>query len=218
MSEVPQWPYVLETVWGVKLSQKLDSSGQSEWQRWQEELSRDIGGLYDEDICEAIRMAADDRGTKRYGKPSVRDMRIWIFTLFKTRSGGRDEGDGIPENVTVQAGADCEHITQERTTMSALRQAIARAPDMDAMWIEICKPSNTAQCVVLEEYAKTVLPSFKRPDQSGGLGFTVALAELDYDTEQSQQIDETPDWQLEAAGIEVRAKRNLDRLTKGDGA
>ncbi len=198
MSEIPQWPYILETIWGVKLSQKLDSSGKSEWQRWQEELSREISGLYDEDICEAIRMAADDRGTKRYGKPTVRDMRIWIFTLFKSRRGETPDDSNVPEHVTILGGSDCEHITREQTTMSALKREIGLAPESDEMWAIICKPSNPAQCVALEEHARSVLPSFQRPDQSAGLGLMVALAELGYDKGKSQRTDVIPAGQADA--------------------
>jgi len=153
----PKWPFVLLDLFKVKLSTKSPAEGiDPEYVRWQEQISRGLDNLTDEDICRAIELAADDPELNRY-KPDAKQVRIWIFKMWHVAKSERTQ-----TNVNDAVywfdwdGNDLTTLHPTHGRMSALQREIDEAAVVrawDTMWDVISRPAGCGKCHELEAYA-----------------------------------------------------------------
>ncbi len=159
----PKWPYKLNDLFGVTLSDKPDSSGDSPYVRWEREMCRKIHNLTDEDICEALELGADLQKGARYGKPTISEIRMWIFMLFNKRQAGRSASGFVGNTAEIVVGPDCDSVIMQEIPIASLRNMIRTAATDEEIFEIVCMPRDSGQCHALEEYAVMTRPDYKRP-------------------------------------------------------
>lgn len=125
-----EWPTVLEAFFGVKLTA-------AQVQMWEAELMDDISDLTKAEICRAIRARTWREDAKRFGKPTLRDLRIWIYQYR------RDDKPAL-----------------QGDTLADYKARINQAKDHDARWDIICEPRRDGENDELADYVKTRWPDF----------------------------------------------------------
>jgi len=78
------WYHMLEDYYGVTLAN-------DKGRRWLGELQADITGLDDTELAEAIKASTFRDRPKYAGKPTLQDLRIWVFML---RKASREDREG----------------------------------------------------------------------------------------------------------------------------
>jgi len=153
----PRWPYVIKDLYGVSIKMTPPngvSSVPSEFARWEEEITRGLSHVYDEDICDAIRFSVDCHEDRNYkGKPTARDVRIWIFAMWKAQRKHvltDAEEAGEPEIVVFRDDVPRRTPVSMATLMHRIDQS---GEDPGGMWAQICSPISHIHCRALEEHA-----------------------------------------------------------------
>jgi len=78
-----RWPLLLEAFFNVTLTAKQEGT-------WTEELGRELSNLTDHEVCQAIRAASFMHRNPKLGKPTAKDVRIWV-SMWR-----REQADQVP--------------------------------------------------------------------------------------------------------------------------
>lgn len=127
-----------------------------EKERWPREISEDLDGVTQDELCEAIRFAVKNRKKGTYdGKPDVEQLEIWVKWYRKQRAIDR-------------SGA--WSVKTEQGFLNMLKARMREAPDNLKRWDILSDPMRACgaprdctllECAQLEDWARGEWPEFE---------------------------------------------------------
>lgn len=158
-----QWTDSLSDYFKVDLSDE-DSC------RWWDDLKRTIKDLDNAELCDAIRQASFDDRSKYAGKPCLKDLRIWVYSLRKRQRGPDNPDDDKQEYVNMLRG---EIMKAHRAGNHSKIWNIICCPEY-VSGVNVNRSTAADECASLESFAESEC-GFTRPDRSGAIDEIRAL-------------------------------------------
>ena len=160
-----EWTDLMQAYYGLSLS-KVEQS------IWSKELMDNEHGINttNTELCEAIRARINDPEDKFKGKPTLKDLRIWVFRLRKKRRGNRFNPSD--ERFVDQLWFDIKRAYNVIGLVEA--------------WSLICDPeaagytrsTKIKECEELEKRAKDYFKDWRRPTEKEIAGDGPTFAEV----------------------------------------